>query len=565
MDTQTHLFIGASSDDNTPVFAPLKYANRHGLVSGATGTGKTVTMQILAEGFSRAGVPVFLADVKGDVSGMAAAGSTHPKLEERAQTIGLADYSYRGHPLMFWDLFQKSGHPVRATVSDMGPLLISRMLQLNEVQEGVLNIAFAVADANQWELLDFKDLRQMLVHIGQHAREYGLQYGSISTASVGAIQRALLTLQRQGGEQFIGEPALKLKDLMRKDANGHGMISCLHAVELMTSPKLYASFLLWLISELFEELPEAGDTDRPKLVFFFDEAHLLFRDAPAGLVDKIEQVVRLIRSKGVGIYFVTQNPIDVPPRVLGQLASRFQHALRAYTPADQRAVRAAADTFRPNPAFDTEEAITQLGVGEALVSVLEKKGVPSMVQRTLIRPPESRMGPLDPAERDAVMAASPLAGVYDQALDEFSAYEALEQRRMQQEAEALRAEQLEQGGGMGWDDEPEPYTPEAQPYDYEPVSRRSSGARRVSGRGSRRASSSRDAGGRSSGRSNSRSTSRSSARRSARQTVQEAAIKSFTRSLSTSLGRELGKTLSRSVLGTPSRRRRSSSSRSRRR
>ena len=425
------IYLGSGTDSGIAQGLKLKYANRHGLVAGATGTGKTVTVQIMAEAFSAAGVPVFVADVKGDVSGLSQPGSPHSKLEERAAILGLSDYAYAGSTCAFWDLFGTMGHAVRATVSDMGPLLLARMLNLNATQEGVLNIAFAVADEEGMPLLDFKDLRQMLVFVGQHRKQLSLSYGAISTASVGAIQRALLTLQRQGGDQFIGEPALKLTDLMRTTAQGRGVINVLSAETLMTAPKLYAAFMLWLVSELFEELPEAGDTDKPKLVFFFDEAHLLFRDAEPGLIEKVEQVVRLIRSKGVGLYFISQNPQDIPDRILSQLGNRIQHALRAYTPGEQRAVRVAADSFRPNPAFDTEEIITQLGVGEALVSTLEKKGVPSVVEKTLIRPPQCRMGPITDAERRAILAASGLGAHYDTALDRRSAYEILHERMAQ--------------------------------------------------------------------------------------------------------------------------------------
>ena len=431
MVPEDSIYLGSGTDSGLVQGLKLKYANRHGLVAGATGTGKTVTVQIMAEAFSRAGVPVFVADVKGDVSGLSQSGSPHPKLEERADILGLNDYAYAGSACTFWDLFGAKGHPVRATVSDMGPLLLARMLDLNATQEGVLNIAFAVADEEGMPLLDFKDLRQMLVFVGQHRQQLSLTYGNISTASVGAIQRALLTLQRQGGDQFIGEPALKLSDLMRTNENGHGIINVLSAETLMTAPKLYAAFMLWLVSELFEELPEAGDTDRPKLVFFFDEAHLLFRDAEPGLIGRVEQVVRLIRSKGVGLYFISQSPQDIPDRVLSQLGNRVQHALRAYTPGEQRAVRAAADTFRPNPAFDTHAVITQLGVGEALVSTLEKKGVPSVVEKTLIRPPQCRMGPITDAERQAVLTASGMGEHYDTVLDRRSAYEILQQRMAQ--------------------------------------------------------------------------------------------------------------------------------------
>jgi hypothetical protein len=443
MQTDGTIFVGGS---DAPQSLELKFANRHGLIAGATGTGKTVTLQILAEGFSRAGVPVFLSDVKGDLSGISQAGTSNPKLEKRASEIGLEDYAYAASPTVFWDLFAKKGHPIRTTVSEMGPLLLSRLLELNDTQEGILNIAFELADDQGMLILDLKDLRALLAHVGENARELSNSYGNVSSASVGAIQRRLLTLKQQGAEMFFGEPALELRDFMQLAPDGRGRINILAADKLMMTPRLYATFLLWLLSELFEELPEIGDPDKPKLVFFFDEAHLLFDDAPKVLVDKVEQVVRLIRSKGVGIYFVTQNPIDVPESILGQLGNRVQHALRAFTPRDQKAVRAAAQTFRANKSFDVEEAITQLGVGEALVSTLSGKGVPSIVQRTLIRPPASRMGPARPAERKAAIEASPLAGRYEETIDRRSAHEVLGERaeqaarELQDREEADRAE-----------------------------------------------------------------------------------------------------------------------------
>ncbi|HEX5079678.1 MAG TPA: DUF853 domain-containing protein [Geminicoccaceae bacterium] len=406
----------------------LPVANRHGLIAGATGTGKTVSLQILVEGLSDRGVPVFMADVKGDLAGISRPGELNPKLAERAAMVGLTDYTPRGFPTVFWDLLGEQGHPIRATVSEMGPLLLSRLLGLNETQEGILNIGFRVADEQGLMLLDLKDLRSLLNFLGEHATDLSLQYGRVSTASVGAIQRRLLTLEQQGGSHFFGEPALDIKDLMRTERDGRGMINLLAADRLMMAPKLYATFLLWLLSELFEELPEVGDPERPRLVFFFDEAHLLFNEAPRALLDKVEQVVRLIRSKGVGVYFITQNPLDIPDDVLGQLGNRIQHALRAFTPRDQKAVRAAAQTFRANPGFDTEEAITRLGVGAALVSTLDAKGVPGIVEETLIRPPASRMGPITPEERRTALAASPLAGRYDQLVDRESAYEVLRKR-----------------------------------------------------------------------------------------------------------------------------------------
>ena len=427
-----------------PVTQRLDRSNRHGVVAGATGTGKTVTLQVLAQAFSDAGVPVFAADVKGDLSGLAVPGTPNEKMLARAASMDLA-LAPSAPPVVFWDLFGLKGHPIRTTLSEMGPLLLSRLLELNDVQEGVLTITFHVADKDGLLLLDLKDLQAALKYVADHADEIGTQYGNVSAATVGAIQRKLLTLQTQGAEHFFGEPALELSDLMRLDAAGRGYVNLLSAERLIQSPKLYSTFLLWLLSELFEELPEVGDPDRPRLVFFFDEAHLLFNDAPKALLEKIEQVVRLIRSKGVGVYFVTQNPADIPDAVLGQLGARVQHALRAYTPADQKGLRAAAQSFRANPAFDTAEAIQALGVGEALVSTLDEKGAPSVVQRTLIRPPASRLGPLTPEERSSLVAASPVAGVYDRAEDRASAYEILQARarRVASPDDAEREEALE--------------------------------------------------------------------------------------------------------------------------
>ena len=422
------IFIGKGDEAQ---YLSLKRANRHGLIAGATGTGKTVSLQILAEGFSRHGVPVFMADVKGDLSGISQPGKAHPKLQKRAMQIGLQDYALRGFPTVFWDLFGGHGHPIRTTISEMGPLLLSRLLDLNDTQEGVVNIVFKVADDQGMLLLDLKDLRAMLVFVAENSRELTTEYGNVSKASVGAIQRRLLTLEQQGGERLFGEPVLDIRDLMRTDADGMGMINILAAETLMQRPRMYATFLLWLLSELFEELPEIGDPEKPCLVFFFDEAHLLFNRAPRALVEKVEQVVRLIRSKGVGVYFISQDPLDIPESVLGQLGNRIQHALRAFTPKAQRSLRAAADTFRANPSFDAAEAISQLGVGEALVSTLTEKGVPTIVQRTLVRPPASRMGPATGVERKAVITTSPMAGRYDQAIDRESAYEQLKARAEQ--------------------------------------------------------------------------------------------------------------------------------------
>ncbi|GJL90788.1 helicase HerA-like domain-containing protein [Hyphococcus sp.] len=423
--TESSVFLGKSEK---PEALALKYANRHGLISGATGTGKTVTLQIITEGLSKAGVPVFVADVKGDLAGLAQPVEVKEFLTKRAETIGLDPYTPQAFPVCFWDLFGKQGHPIRATVSEMGPLLLSRLLDLNDTQEGVLTLAFRVADDEGLLLLDLKDLRALLVEIAERAKELSAEYGHVSRASVGAIQRRLLALEEQGAEEFFGEPALDLMDFLRTDDTGAGIINVLAADTLMQTPKLYATFLLWLLSELFEELPEIGDPEKPRLVFFFDEAHLLFDEAPKALLQKVEQVVRLIRSKGVGVFFVTQNPLDVPDSVSSQLGNRVQHALRAFTPREQRVVKAAADTFRPNPAFDTLEVITSLGIGEALVSTLESKGAPAIVQRTLIRPPCSRMGALSSAERKGVMRYSDMADKYDAMIDRKSAYEVLKER-----------------------------------------------------------------------------------------------------------------------------------------
>lgn len=429
------LYIGTSRDpgdaNKKGEYLDLKYANRHGLITGATGTGKTVTLQILAEAFSAAGVPVFCSDVKGDLAGLAMAGESKGFLEERAQKIGLDPYGYRAAPTVFWDLFGEKGHRVRTTMTEMGPLLLARMMDASEAQEGVLNIAFKIADEHGLPILDLKDLRSLLIYMSEQASALSAIYGNISPQSVGAIQRSLLVLEQQGAEQFFGEPALRIEDLMRTTVDGRGIVNVLAAERLMMNPRLYATFLLWLLSELFEELPEVGDPEKPKLVFFFDEAHLLFSEAPRVLLERVEQVVRLIRSKGVGVYFVTQNPLDVPETVLAQLGNRIQHALRAYTPREQRAVKVAAETFRQNPEFDCFEAITQLGTGEALVSTLEAKGAPSMVERTLIRPPSSRLGPIDDAERRAIMATSPVAGLYDRDVDNESAHEILTARAAQ--------------------------------------------------------------------------------------------------------------------------------------
>ena len=502
------IFIGASRKPDDSYQRPeqllLKYGNRHGLVTGATGTGKTVTLQVLAEGFSNAGVPVFAADIKGDLSGVSMMGDDKDFLVARAEAVKLDPYEHRQFPVIFWDLFGEQGHPIRATVSEMGPLLLSRLMNLTEAQEGVINIAFRIADEEGLLLLDLKDLQALLANLAGRADDISARYGNVTKASVGAIQRTLLILEQQGGGHFFGEPALEISDLMRTTRDGRGAVSVLAADKLMMNPRLYATFLLWLMSELFEQLPEVGDPEKPKLVFFFDEAHLLFSDAPKILVDRVEQVVRLIRSKGVGVYFVTQSPLDVPETVLAQLGNRVQHALRAYTPREQKAVKTAAETFRPNPDFDCSTAITQLGVGEALVSTLEAKGIPSMVQRTLIRPPASRVGAITPQERQQVMAMSPIAGQYDKAIDRESAFELL-QKKGNAAADAAEQRQRqpqpapEADGGSGWS---------------------------IPGFGN-------DGG-----------------RRSGRQSVTEAAIKSVVRSV----GSQLGRALVRGILGSLSRR-----------
>jgi uncharacterized protein len=430
-DRDGKIFVGKGGGE---AWLALGLANRHGLVTGATGTGKTVSLQVLAEGFSRAGVPVFAADIKGDLSGVAARGEAKPDFVKRAKDLGF-DYTPDQFPVVFWDLFGQEGHPIRATVFEMGPLLVSRMLELNDVQEGIINIAFRYADddpelgaASANGLVDLKDLRELLAYLSKNAKEISARYGNVAVTAVGAVQRQLLVLENQGGTKFFGEPALTIADLMRTDADGRGVINVLAADKLMASPRLYATFLLWLLSELFEKLPELGDPLKPKLVFFFDEAHLLFNEAPKELLSKVEQVVRLIRSKGVGVYFVTQNPLDVPDSVLGQLGNRVQHALRAFTPRDQKAVAAAAETFRPNPKLNTAQVITELGKGEALVSFLEGNGTPSMVDRAIVRPPSARIGPVTPEERRAVIDKSPFKGKYDTTVDPNSAYEILQKR-----------------------------------------------------------------------------------------------------------------------------------------
>lgn len=414
----------AKSEDGYPALLP-QMANRHGLITGATGTGKTVTLQSMAERLSYAGVPVFMADVKGDLSGMGAAGVVTPKLEARLKDLGLEGFAPYANPVAFWDVFGEGGVPVRATISDMGPLLLARLLNLNDTQTGVLQLVFKIADDQGLLLIDLKDLRACIQYVGENAKNFTTEYGNVSTASIGAIQRGLLTLEQQGGDQFFGEPMLDINDLMKVDENGRGVINVLSAEKLVQAPALYSTFLLWMLAELFEQLPEAGDLDKPKLVFFFDEAHLLFSDASQALTDKVEQVVRLIRSKGVGVYFVTQNPLDVPEKILGQLGNRVQHALRAFTPRDQKAVQAAAQTMRANPKFDAATVITELGVGEALVSFLDEKGRPTIVERSTIFPPASRLGPLTAAERQAMIQASPLLATYGETVDRESAFEIL--------------------------------------------------------------------------------------------------------------------------------------------
>lgn len=455
------------------------FGNRHGLITGATGTGKTVTLQVVAEGFSRIGVPVFLADVKGDLAGLSQPITPHPKIDERLRKIGISDFAPTAWPVVFWDLFGVDGHPVRTTISEMGPLLLASLLELNDTQEGVLNVAFRVADEQGLLLLDLEDLRSLLRFVAENAKQFSKEYGNISPASVAAIQRRLLVLDEQGAEHLFGEPALELGDILRLDLSGRGMINVLAADRLIRSPRLYATFLLWLLSELFEDLPEVGDPEKPRLVFFFDEAHLLFKNAPRALLSQVEQVVRLVRSKGVGVFFVTQNPLDVPETVLGQLGNRIQHAMRAYTPREQKAIRAAAQTFRSNPRLDTEQAFTQMGVGEALISTLQAKGVPGMVDRTLIRPPTSRIGPISAQERNAARAQSPVGTRYDHPLDRESAAEVLQARakNLAQAAAQQAARKAQQ--------------PDA------------------------------------------------AARRSNRQTPTEAAVKSFLRSMGTTLGREI--------------------------
>jgi hypothetical protein len=554
--TEPAIFIGQSAK-REELF--LAMANRHGLVTGATGTGKTVTLQILAEGFTNAGVPVFAADVKGDLSGIAMQGEPKDALIDRARRIGFDDYGFEATPTIFWDLFGEQGHAVRTTISEMGPLMLSRLMGLSEAQEGALNIAFRLADKEGLALLDLKDLRALLKELGDRGKELTTEYGNLAAPTIGAIQRRLVVLEEQGGGQFFGEPALDIRDFMRTTLNGKGYMNVLAADRLINAPQLYATFLLWMMSELFEEMPEVGDPEKPRMVFFFDEAHLLFAEAPPGLLQKIEQTVKLIRSKGVGIYFVTQNPLDIPESVLAQMGNRVQHALRAYTPREQKAVKTAAETFRPNPDLDVMKTITMLGVGEALVSTLEKKGIPSIVERTLMRPPSSRLGPITDAERQKVMSMSPVAGQYEEAVDRESAYEILMNR-------AERATERDGGGNPWGEPEDRPArdgggNPWGEPQDRP--------ARGDAGRTSTGFQLPDFGGGRDTGddrqrndrydrqrddrydddrgqRQQPRGRAPARPRTSNRQTVTEAAIKSITRSVASSLGRALV----RGVLGS---------------
>lgn len=514
---ENNVLIGKGAAADSPQqWLLAKYGNRHGLVAGATGTGKTVTLQGLCEGFADLGVPVFAADIKGDLSGLSMAGEAKPRLVERAAAIGLANFQPTIYPVVFWDVFGEQGHPLRGTISDMGPLLLSRLLNLSDVQEAVLQLVFKFCDDSGLLLLDLKDLKAALNHVSENAKTLGPDYGLISKASIGAIQRGLIALEADGAEDFFGEPALDLTDLMRQDMMGRGVINILAADKLYQKPALYSTFLLWLLAELFERLPEAGDLDKPKLVFFFDEAHLLFKDAPKALVDKVEQVVRLIRSKGVGVYFVTQNPLDLPDTVLGQLGNRVQHALRAFTPRDQKAVKAAAETFRANPTLDVADVIQQLGVGEALVSCLGEGGVPGVVERTLIRPPRSRIGAISPDERKTVRSRSPVGSKYDTAVDRESAYEKLSARAVPAaEAEASAAAPPVAGGN--WWDSGSAQPPAATPA---PAVRKPAAPKA-----------------------------------SSRETVFEAAAKSVVRSVGSQVGREVGRQLLRGLLGSLTKRR----------
>ena len=514
------IFLGKGE---APQSLKLSVANRHGLIAGATGTGKTATLRVLAEGFSRAGVPCFVADIKGDLAGLCQPAEVKPFITERLQKIGVTDWKPAAHPVVFWDLFGELGHPLRATVSEMGPTLLGRMLSLNDTQEGVLNIVFRVADEQGMLLLDLKDLRAMLANVGENAEKYTMQFGNIAPASIGAIQRALLTLENQGGDAFFGEPALKLSDLIIADDQGRGAIHVLAAEKLFGSPMLYATFLLWMLAELYEQMPEVGDLDKPRFVFFFDEAHLLFDDTPKALVDQVEQVVRLIRSKGVGVYFITQSPLDIPDDVLGQLGNKVQHALRAFTPKDRKSVKAVADNFRENPKFSASDAVQELAVGEALVSTLDGKGIPSIVDRVLIAPPTCRMGSITPDERKAVMAQSPLKGVYDETVDRESAYEILMGRAAQASDAAAASgpsgpapERRTWGGGGAAPRGGEAQAPRRSSSYPMPETPRPAPAPRASNR----------------------------------QTIGEAVAKSAARSVTSAIGSSIGRALVRGVLGS---------------
>ena len=527
----------AKSEDGYPALLP-QMANRHGLITGATGTGKTVTLQSIAERLSFAGVPVFMADVKGDLSGMGAPGVVTPKLETRLKDLGLEGFQPYANPVAFWDIFGQGGVPVRATISDMGPLLLARLLNLNDTQTGVLQLVFKIADDQGLLLLDLKDLRAMVQHVGDNAKEFTTEYGNVSSASIGAIQRGLLTLDEQGGDQFFGEPMLNINDLMKVDENGRGVINVLSAEKLVQAPALYSTFLLWLLAELFEQLPEAGDLDKPKLVFFFDEAHLLFSDAPQALTDKVEQVVRLIRSKGVGVYFVTQNPLDVPEKILGQLGNRVQHALRAFTPRDQKAVQAAAQTMRANPKFDAATAITELGVGEALVSFLDEKGRPAVVERSTIFPPASRLGPLSADERKAMIQASAMLSTYGATVDRESAYEILRGKPATKQASpgAIPAPPAGKPAGLDANDwgnhggQQAEQRPAPQPRQSEPAPQASGGGL-LDSIGEMLGGSTGPRGGK-------------------REGMIEAAAKSAARGMAGTVGREIGKQILRGVLGS---------------
>ena len=531
MPAMTSIFLGARSGGANPQQLELRRANRHGLIAGATGTGKTVTLHGIVEGFSAAGVPTFVADVKGDLSGIAMAGSptakTHEPFAARAAELGLTDWQYRDNPVQFWDLFGEQGHPIRTTVSEMGPLLLSRLMNLNDVQEGVMTIAFHVADRDGLLLIDLDDLQAMLVHVGERAEELTLEYGNVSKQSVGAIQRSLLQLRSQGGDHFFGEPGLDLEAFLKLDEQGRGIVNILPADKLMASPRLYATFLLWLLSELFETLPEIGDADKPKLCFFFDEAHLLFDDAPPALLEKVEQVVRLIRSKGVGVYFITQNPIDIPDTVAGQLGNRVQHALRAFTPRDQAAVKSAAETFRPNPEVDVASAITELKVGEALVSLLLPDGSPSPVERALIKPPCSRVGPVTPQERAILIQTDAIGTKYDLRADRDSAEEILKAKTSEAAAAASAAQAQREA------DKQAALQAKEDARLAKERAREEAAARREQERADAAA----------------RREAERQAREAARPTAFDKAVQSATRSAASSIGRQLGNQLLRGILG----------------